>query len=84
MLGDSLTMDDGFAALTRAGNKHSRPPSETGCISVTVYQPQGSGDGLTPPEKPTEQLELPVSMDGTFWTLCVRYVSDLLRFVHHV
>ncbi|KAF9792186.1 hypothetical protein BJ322DRAFT_1027639 [Thelephora terrestris] len=60
------------SALTRAGNKHSRPPSETGCISITVYQVSPVGSGIPPPEKPTEQLELPVSMDGTFWKLCVR------------
>ena len=64
-----------FVALARVGNKHSRSPSETGCIKVTVYQPSGAGSGLPPPEKPTEGLELPVSMDGTFWKLCVRCVS---------
>ena len=75
--GHSLTGGCPFSALTRAGNRHSRPPSETGSINVTVYQVSLTGHGLPPPEKPTEQLELPVSMDGTFWKLCVRQVSTL-------
>lgn len=76
--GGSFTADVAPLALIRVGNKRSRPPSETGCINVTVYEPMGSGSGLPPPEKPTEELELPVSMDGTFWKLCVRCASALL------
>lgn len=68
-------MDDGyFVALTRAVGKLSRPPSETGCIDVTVYQPSGPGHGLPPPENPLERLDSPVNMDGTFWKLCVTCV----------
>ena len=62
------------------GNRHSRPPFEAGCINITAYKNSGAGKGLPPPEKPTEQLGLPVSMDGTLWTLCARYVS--VRFDH--
>lgn len=61
--------------LVRDGKSRSRPPSETGCINVTVYKLTGYGGGLPPPERPTEQLDLPVSMDGTLWELCVTYVS---------
>ena len=84
MYASAISLTGPFVALVRAGNKHSRPPSETGCINVTVYQPSSNGTGLPPPDKPTEQLELPVSMDGTFWKLCVRYGlhSILVRSSH--
>ena len=68
-------MSGSFVGLSRAGNKHSRPPSEAGCINVTAFRPSGTGKRLPAPEKPTEHLGLPVSMDGTLWTLCARYSS---------
>ncbi|KAF9651457.1 hypothetical protein BDM02DRAFT_3184463 [Thelephora ganbajun] len=64
------------SALTREGKRLSRLPSDTGCINVTVYENSCIGDEILPPEKPVEQLELPVSMDGTFWELCVRLTGD--------
>jgi len=60
--------------LTRVVTKHARPPSEAGRINVVVYSHSGAGNGLPPPKKSMEQLELPVSMEGTFCKLCVRCV----------